>query len=45
MAAYRRRIHAVMRCGVGSAAVVRAIVAADDPEAVVAHLRELMALS
>lgn len=39
------RIQAVMRCGVGSAAVVRAIVAADDPEAAVVQLQELMCLS
>lgn len=39
------RIQEVMRCGVGSVAVVRAIVAAEDPEAAVAQLRELMRLS
>lgn len=39
------RIQAVMRCGVGSAAVVRAIVAAEDPEAALAQLQELMCLS
>jgi thiamine-phosphate pyrophosphorylase len=40
-----KRIQAVMRCGVGSAAVVRAIVAAKDPVAAVAQLQELMCLS
>ena len=36
------RIATVMRCGIGSAAVVRAIVAANDPEAAVAQLQGVM---
>ena len=37
-----KSIHAVAQSGVGSVAVVRAIVAADDPKAVVKRLQELM---
>ena len=35
-------IHAVSKSGVGSVAVVRAIIQADDPKAAVKHLQELM---
>jgi thiamine-phosphate pyrophosphorylase len=35
-------IHAVAQSGVGSVAVVRAIVASDDPKAAVKRLQDLM---
>jgi thiamine-phosphate pyrophosphorylase len=40
-----KSIHAVAQSGVGSVAVVRAIVAADDPKAAVKRLQELMQIN